>query len=166
MLQVLGFILLMLALALLAAVNKAHKEATGVSMPSRSALKAMRRRARKKGVSEADYYAGWVQRKQKREGVFSMAPLSPAASARPPRLLLPPKPPNPERLRTPPHEPFNEEHLSMMAAGFGWTLRRQAFGKYYLVDGAGSAIANPYASADDIGTDFSREDLEDFLLTC
>jgi hypothetical protein len=166
-LHVLGFILLVLVWALLAAVNKAHKEETGVSMPSRSALKSMRRRARKQGVSEVEYYAGWVQRKQKREGVSSTAMRSPVALAdsQPP----PPKPPKlskPERLRAPPHEPFNDEHLSMMAAGFGWRLRRQAFGKYYLVDRKGLAIDNPYASMRDIRTDFSREDLEDFLLTC
>jgi hypothetical protein len=53
----------------LAGMNKAHKEQTGVSMPTRSALKAMRRRARKKGVSEQEYYAGWVKRKQKKAGI-------------------------------------------------------------------------------------------------
>ncbi|TCU78844.1 hypothetical protein EDE08_101626 [Bradyrhizobium sp. R2.2-H] len=162
--QVVGFILLPFALLLLAAANKAHKEETGVSMPSRGALKSMRRRARKKGVSEAEYYAGWVQRKQKREGVLPIAHSSPVPAARPP--LLPPKLPKPERLRAPPHEPFDIEHLSMMAAGFGWTLRRQAFGMYYLVDRKGVPVANPYAAANDIATDFSREDLEDFLLTC
>lgn len=163
MLHVLGFILLVLTWALLAAVNKAHKEETGVSMPTRSSLKSMRRRARKQGVSEVEYYAGWVQRKQKRKGVSSTAMRSPGAIAIPQSL---PSPLKPERLRAPPHEPFNDEHLSMMAAGFGWTLRRQAFGKYYLVDRKGLAINNPYASANDIGTDFSRGDLEDFLLTC
>jgi hypothetical protein len=162
-LHVLGFILLVLSWALLAAVNKGHKEETGVSMPSRSALKSMRRRARKQGVSEVEYYAGWVQRKQKREGVSSTPMRSPVAL---PSLQSLPLPPRPERLRAPPHEPFSDEHLSMMAAGFGWTLRWQAFGKYYLVDRKGSAIDNPYASVSDIGTDFSREDLEDFLLTC
>lgn len=166
MLHVLGFILLLLAWVLLAAINHAHKDETGVSMPSRSALKSMRRRARKKGVSEAEYYAGWVQRKQKREGVFSTAARSPAAVAGSKLLPLPPERPKPERLRAPPHEPFSEEHLSMMAAGFGWTLRRQAFGKYFLVDIEGSAIVNPFASVDDIATDFSRENLEDLLLTC
>lgn len=163
--QIVGLVLLPFALLLLAAVNKAHKEETGVSMPSRSALKSMRRRARKKGVSEAEYYAGWVQRKQKREGVLPIAQGNPISAARPPPLL-PPKLPKPERLRAPAHEPFSAEHLSMMAAGFGWTLRRQAFGMYYLVDGKGIAVANPYAATNDIGTDFSREDLEDFLLTC
>ncbi|WP_439401228.1 hypothetical protein ACNJYA_30670 [Bradyrhizobium sp. DASA03068] len=163
--QMVGLILLPFALLLLAGVNKAHKEETGVSMPSRGALKSMRRRARKNGVGEAEYYAGWVERKQKREGVLPMAPASPISAARPPPLM-PPKLLKPERLRAPPHEPFDVEHLSMMAAGFGWTLRRQAFGMYYLLDGKGAAVANPYAAANDIGTDFSREDLEDFLLTC
>lgn len=46
MLQIIGFILLPFSLLLLAAINKAHKEETGVSMPSRSALRSMRRRAR------------------------------------------------------------------------------------------------------------------------
>lgn len=54
----------------------------------------------------------------------------------------------------------------MMANGFGWELRRQAFGKYYLLGKDGVAVVNPYAQADEISTDFSYQDVEDFLLTC
>jgi hypothetical protein len=163
--QVIGLILLPFAWMALAGMNNAHKEETGVSMPTRSALKSMRRRARKKGVSEAEYYAGWVERKQKKAGVhtgtggyLSAKPASASA--------VPKKMPPPERPRAPAHEPFAFDHLSMMADSFGWTLRRQAFGLYYLTDRDGTAIVNPYVQADGIGTDFSRQDMEDFLLTC
>jgi hypothetical protein len=54
----------------------------------------------------------------------------------------------------------------MIAKGFGWSLRPQSFGLYYLADRDGVIINNPYAGPDAIGTDFTKQDLEDFLLTC
>jgi len=53
-----------------------------------------------------------------------------------------------------------------MAATYGWTLKKQAGGLFYLVDKSKKTVENPYADADAIKTDFNRRDLEDFLLTC
>src|SRR5215208_5327041 len=47
-----------------AAFNKAHRDLTGVNMPSRSAARGLRRRARKKGISYEQAYDKWVERKQ------------------------------------------------------------------------------------------------------
>jgi hypothetical protein len=165
--QIIGLVLLPLAWMALAGANKAHKEQTGVSMPTRSALKSMRRRARKKGVSEAEYYSGWLQRKQKKAGIqtgssgYFSTQSGPVSAVPVPKKATPP-----ERPRAPAHKPFAFDHLSMMAESFGWTLRKQAFGLYYLTDKDGTAIVNPYAQADGISTDFSHQDVEDFLLTC
>lgn len=164
-LQIIGLILLPFGWMLLAAVNKQHRAETGVSMPSRSALKGIRRRAKKGGLSEAEYYDGWVERKQKREGVVVRHAPSPTPG-RQPAFTPPPKPKMPERLRAPEHEPFDLDHLSMMAASHGWTIRKQAYAKYYIVDRSHTILPNPYARPDDISTDFTHEDLEDFLLTC
>jgi hypothetical protein len=64
------------------------------------------------------------------------------------------------------HHPFDIEHLSMIAKGFGLRLYEEKFGLYYMVDADRTATVNPYAQPDQISTDFSHHDLEDFLLTC
>ncbi|MBR1216172.1 hypothetical protein [Bradyrhizobium sp. JYMT SZCCT0180] len=161
----LAFIAFIFSYVILAAMKKVHVDETGVPPPTRDALKSMRRRARKKAVPEAEYYAGWVERKQKKAGSYYLAGTSThltAAAAHIPTS----KTPLPQRFRAPMHQPFSFEHLSMMAEGFGWTLRRQAFGLYYLTDNDRNAVVNPYARPDEISTDFNHQDLEDFLLTC
>jgi hypothetical protein len=161
----LAFIGLLFAWAILAGMKNAHLDETGVPPPTRSALRAMRRRARKQGVSEAEYYAGWLDRKHKKAGYY----YDPGtAVGRTPIVVhepVPSGPSLPKRLRPAMHESFDFERLSMMAKGFGWTLRKQAFGLYYLTDKDGSAILNPYAQPDEISTDFSHRDVDDFLLT-
>lgn len=62
---VIGLILLPFAWALMTALDKEHRDATGVNMPTRSALRGLRRRARKQGITEEEAYARWLARKQK-----------------------------------------------------------------------------------------------------
>jgi hypothetical protein len=134
-------------------------------------MRRIRRNARKKEVAESAEYDQWVKRKQaahkkdnasrpKRtiSGVVQDGSVSPTAH---PTLSI-----KPQRIRAPEHEPFTFEHLEMIAKTFGWTLHRQAWGLYYLVDAHKNAIENPYAEASAIKTDFDRRDIEDFLLTC
>ena len=47
-------------------MNKAHRDATGVSMPSRNAMRRIRRNARKKGLPESAAYDQWLGNKHKR----------------------------------------------------------------------------------------------------
>lgn len=196
--MIIGLILLPFALMILAAAGKAHREETGVPMPSRGAMKNIRRTARKKGISEAAAYSQWLLRKQKRAGIITSTPTHhvhavsthPAASlfsSTDAGSMIPsagstqrPLPPitnhriteeapvklRPARVRAPQHQPFDFEHLSMMAAGHGWVIRKQAFGLFFVLDKNRKAVENPYAEPDGIATDFTHRDLEDFLLTC
>ncbi|UDL87300.1 hypothetical protein LGH82_19115 [Mesorhizobium sp. PAMC28654] len=60
-------ILIVIGLAVVAMASANFKNQTGVDAPTRSALKGMRRRARKAGVSEEQYFNGWVERKRRRK---------------------------------------------------------------------------------------------------
>jgi hypothetical protein len=64
--MIIGLVLLPFAWMLMGAANKGHREETGVNMPSRSALKGLRRRARQRAISENEAYAEWLMRKQKK----------------------------------------------------------------------------------------------------
>ncbi len=64
---VIGIIGLIISLALMAGANKQHKEEMGVNMPSRNAMKRIRRNAREKGTSEQAAYEQWLRNKQRRE---------------------------------------------------------------------------------------------------
>jgi hypothetical protein len=64
--MIIGLIGVVFSWILMAAINKQHREETGVNMPTRSALRNLRRRARKQGISEEEAYTGWVERKQKK----------------------------------------------------------------------------------------------------
>jgi len=61
----LGLIGLFLVFAIPFAMNKAHRESTGVPMPSRGAMRGIRRRGRKMGISERQAYEEWLARKQR-----------------------------------------------------------------------------------------------------
>jgi hypothetical protein len=202
--MIIGLILLPFVWMVIAAAGKAHREETGVPMPSRGVMKNIRRTARKKGISESEAYAQWLTRKQKRAGVIAPSgshtihavtsqPVNPFTLhsradlgdvSRPVPLQAPvlgtlpplanmhkmtkahPAQKRSTRVRPESHEPFGFDHLSMIAAGQGWTVRKQAFGLFYLLDKNKRAIENPYADNDGIKTDFNHRDLEDFLLTC
>ena len=60
------YLLLFLGLGLLAAVGSAFRNETGVNMPTRSALRSIRRRARKLGISEEQAFAENIARKQRK----------------------------------------------------------------------------------------------------
>ena len=168
--MIIGLILLPLSWLFMAAINKDHRESTGVNMPTRNAMHRIRRNARKKGVAESAEYDRWVKRKQAahkkdtsrpKRIISGVAQDASASSTAHPTPSI-----KPQRIRAPEHEPFTFEHLEMIAKTFGWTLHRQAWGLYYLVDADKNAIENPYAEANAIKTDFDRRDIEDFLLTC
>lgn len=60
------WLLLIGAFVLLVAISKSFRQQTGVDMPSRGALRAVRRRARKKGKDEWKAVSDNIARKQKR----------------------------------------------------------------------------------------------------
>lgn len=49
-------LLIIVCWVLIAALNKAHRDQKGINMPTRSAVRDIRRSARKKGLSEAAAY--------------------------------------------------------------------------------------------------------------
>lgn len=49
--------------------NERHKEETGVDGPTRKQLRYIRKQARKRGISDAEYYEIWLKNKQKRAGI-------------------------------------------------------------------------------------------------
>jgi hypothetical protein len=63
---VLGVIALIFAFVLIAALNKSHREETGVGAPTRQAMRNIRRNARRKGISEAQAYEEWLAREQRK----------------------------------------------------------------------------------------------------
>lgn len=62
----LSIIILVVLFILMIGAGQAFYEKTGVRMPSTSAMRAMRRRARKQGINEHVYMSQWVKRKQKK----------------------------------------------------------------------------------------------------
>ena len=62
---ILGIIAVIFCWILIAALNKAHREETGVNAPSRQAMRNIRRNARRKGISESQAYEKWLARKQR-----------------------------------------------------------------------------------------------------
>jgi hypothetical protein len=157
--MIVGLILLPFSWMLMAAVNKQHREETGVNMPSRSAMRRIRKAARKKSIGEVEAYSDWVRRKQK----LSSAKPSTRSAIVPITNEAPAKP---GRIRAPEHQPFEIEHLESIAHTFGWMIMRQAGGLFYIRGLNKQIVENPYAEEDAIKTDFTRRDLEDFLLTC
>lgn len=64
---VIAVIALIVLVLITIGMNKAHKDATGgVPMPPRGSMKAIRRAARKKGISEQQAYDEWLARKQRK----------------------------------------------------------------------------------------------------
>jgi hypothetical protein len=168
---VFAFILLAFALVLTLAMNKAHRESTGVEMPSTNAWRRIRRTARRKGISQELAYQQWLSRKQKRASrvssdVSSKAVHTPEVVEATQLTNRSKSKPKVAQLRAPAHEPFNFEQLSEMAATYGLKLRKQAGGLYYIVGPDNKIIVNPYADEDAIRTDFTHQDAEDYLLTC
>lgn len=61
------WLLLIVALVLLVAITKSFRHQTGVDLPSRGALRGIRRRARKAGKDEWQAVSDSIARKQKRQ---------------------------------------------------------------------------------------------------
>lgn len=134
--------------ALIAAANKQHRDETGVNGPTRHGWRRIRRNARKKGISEAEAYNQWLNRK-------SAKPSSTAYSFeygrddRPPRVKAAPT--SEELAQAAADEPFRAA-----AKVRGLVLRRQSNGLYYFMDGA-KLVRNGATF------DFTREEVEQFL---
>lgn len=79
--QVLGMVLIPLALVVMAMANEKHREEHGVNAPSRKAMARIRRNARKRGVSTSDAYETWLHHKQRQAGVGASAPADPAGGS-------------------------------------------------------------------------------------
>lgn len=71
--MIVGLLLLPFAWMLMAAANKAHRDETGVDGPTRDAWRRIRRNARNKGISEAEAYNQWLNRKTRKSSDHSMA---------------------------------------------------------------------------------------------
>lgn len=51
----------------MAEMNKKHRDETGVNMPTRAAMKRIRRTSRQKGITQEAAYDSWVKTKQRRK---------------------------------------------------------------------------------------------------
>ncbi|MDX8443865.1 MULTISPECIES: hypothetical protein [Mesorhizobium] len=60
-------ILVAVGLVLLAAFQSGFKKQTGVDAPTRSAMRGIRRRARKAGMNEEQYFNEWIERKRRKK---------------------------------------------------------------------------------------------------
>ena len=63
----LAIVCLIVVAILLSATNDWHRRQTGVNMPSRNAMRRIRRNARQKGISHQAAYDQWLHNKQRRE---------------------------------------------------------------------------------------------------
>lgn len=154
---VLGTILFFLSLAIMAALNKDHRDRTGVNMPSRKAMGRIRRKARQKGISEADAFAQWVSRKQK------LARFAPGSDPIQQPYIFTPEPKY-QPARPEPYKELNSEELDILSERLGLNIKNQAFGLFYIVGSNGSLLENPFSKPNESSTDFNKRDLDDFLI--
>jgi hypothetical protein len=61
-----GFILAVVAFFFLVALQKGFRQSTGVTMPSNKTMRGIRRRGRKKGLTEWEAYEQYIARQQKK----------------------------------------------------------------------------------------------------
>lgn len=135
--MIVGLILFVLTIGL----EKSFRNATGVSMPSRSSMRYTRRRARKKGISYPEAFSGWLGRKQKS---LRTGPASFVAS------------PSAERRNS--DEGYDE--LCNLAERTGHQMRRTVSGNYLILDRRNWPISNPFV---DNSTDFTGEQASSFF---
>ncbi|MCG5235671.1 hypothetical protein [Xanthobacter oligotrophicus] len=154
---VLGTILLFLSFAIMAALNKEHRDRTGVNMPSRKAMGRIRRRARQKGISEADAYEHWVTRKQK---LAHFAPET--APIQQPDTFTPE--PKYQSARPEPYKELTLDDLNIISERLGFNIKKQSFGLFYIIGSNGNLLENPFSKPNESNTDFNKRDLDDFLL--
>ena len=138
----------------MAAVNKQHREETSVNAPTRDGWRRIRRNARKKGISEAEAYNQWLNRKGRKTSSaydFEYFP-----DTRPPRTKASP---TAEELA----QEAADEPLRALASSRQLSLHRQFNGLYYFINrGSGSVtlVRNPVNAAT---FDFTREEVIRFL---
>lgn len=154
--MIVGLILLPFAWMLIAAANKAHRDETGVNAPTRDGLRRIRRNARKKGISEAEAYNQWLNRRTSKLRTASMVHhVHYAADSRPPKAAL-----SPEEVA----QVKADEPLRVLAKARRISLHRQFNGFYYLLDQGNSPIVtikNPLRPDE---TNFTRKEVEVYLM--
>ncbi|OYU90133.1 MAG: hypothetical protein CFE29_14130 [Bradyrhizobiaceae bacterium PARB1] len=146
--MIIGLILLPFAWMLMAAANKMHRDETGVNAPTRDAMRRIRRNARKKGISEAEAYNQWLNRKtpKLRNSAIAYAPDTRIKHS-PPAIVEDPE----------------DELLKAAATLQLLSLKRQSNGLYYFLNfGSGPEvmIKNP---ARPTSYDFTRDEVETYL---
>jgi hypothetical protein len=151
--MIVGLILLPFAWALLASANKTHRDETGVNAPTRDGWRRIRRNARKKGISEAEAYNQWLNRKS------PQPPLTTDYVGHDDRLSRVNLAPPPKALS----QEAADEPLHTAAMARNWSLQRQANGRYYILNLERSPSAFVRNPANRDGYDFAREEVERFL---
>ncbi|MDR6663488.1 hypothetical protein J2W51_006082 [Tardiphaga robiniae] len=152
--MIVGLILLPFAWMLIAAANKAHRDETGVNAPTRDGWRRIRRNARKKGISEAEAYNQWLNRKtsKSRKAYSSIDFIGRDDRSIKPVLSA-------EDIA----QDKADEPLKALAKAQRMSLHRQFNGFYYLLDhgsSQGVMIKNPLRPAD---TNFTRKEAEVYL---
>ena len=148
-----------------AGINRVFRETYGHNMPTRSAMRGLRRRARKRGISEAQAYDEWARRKIKQNArTNGRTPNASQRQSNRPRAgavgeVIACRP-----ARSPQHRFMSYEELTLIANVHGLTLRKQAFGLYFILGPDDRVIQNPYAAEENVNTDFTHRDAEDYLL--
>jgi hypothetical protein len=153
--MIIGLILLPFVWALMAAVNKQHREETGVNSPTRDGWRRIRHNARKKGISEEQAYNQWLNRKTRKTSAAARS-IEPYHVHRPP-ITKPAS--TAEELA----QEAADEPLRTLASSRQLSLHRQTNGLYYFLNrGSGSAVLvkNPVNAAT---LDFTREQAIRFL---
>jgi hypothetical protein len=154
--MIVGLILLPFAWMLIAAANQKHREETGVNGPTHDGWRRIRRNAGKKGISEAEAYNQWLNRKGRR---------TPSAIGlefigrddRPHRTNTAPK------RDDPPSSPDADEPLRALASARKWSLHRQLDGQYYILNLGRSPSAFVRNPAKPDSHEFTREQVVRFL---
>lgn len=91
---ILGAIIAIVALWVISAAQSAHKRETGVTAPSRRAMRNIRKRARDRGIEAHQQYDTWLDNKRRRELSQTQSgapPLSEQATEEPADFVITPK---------------------------------------------------------------------------
>lgn len=153
--MIVGLILLPFAWMLIAAANKAHRDETGVNAPTRDGMRRIRRNARKKGISEAEAYNQWLNRKTSNSRRASTVHhVHYAADSRPLKAT-----PTPDEVA----QDKADEPLRVLAKVRRISLHRQFNGFYYLLDQGNSPIVTIKNLLRPDETNFTREEVEAYL---
>ena len=148
---IIGIIALAFCWLLIAAANKQHHDETGINAPTRGAMRRIRRKARQKGISEAQAYLGWLDRKRGKRASKVGTDFEYSADTRSKTALV-------QDIEDPADAP-----LRARAASRDLSLRRQHNGLYFFLilgNQPGTMVRNP-ARPDSY--DFTRDEVIRFL---